>query len=114
MNHKIVSTPDRIEVEYGWKNRGQWMRLTASANGVPQLPAENSLEQYLTEHYWGYSQRRGRSTLEYQVTHPPWRVWQCSHAGFEGNGAELYGKGIRHATNLVGVAIYGQGYRWFN
>ena len=92
MTHKIVPTADRIEVEYAWRNRGQWLRLTAGSDGASQLPAENSLEQYITEHYWGYSRRRGRNTLEYQVTHAPWRVWRCSHAGFEGNGAELYGR----------------------
>ncbi len=92
MKHKIAAAPDGIEVEYCWKNRGQWSCLKARAIGTPESPVESSLEQFITEHYWGYSQRRNKNTLEYQVTHAPWRVWPCSNAGFEGNGAELYGR----------------------
>ena len=100
MAHKVAPAADGMEVEYAWKKRGQWLRLTARSDGTPQLPAENSLEQYITEHYWGYAQRRGRSTLEYQVTHAPWRVWRCSHAGFDGNGAELYGRELGATLSL--------------
>lgn len=92
MAHKIAPAADRIEVEYSWKSLGRWLRLTASANGVPQLPAENSLEQYITEHYWGYSKNRKGRTLEYQVTHAQWRLWSSCTAQFVGNDEELYGR----------------------
>ena len=91
MAHKISPAADHMEVEYAWRKGGQWQGLTARSEGAPHLPAENSLEQYITEHYWGYA-RRHRRTLEYQVTHEPWRVWRCPQAGFEGNGGALYGR----------------------
>jgi len=92
MDHKITSERDGIIVEYRWKNRGQWLTLTASAKGAPILPMANTLEQYITEHYWGYSKSRAGRTLEYQVTHAPWRLWSCSNAKFAGDSEELYGR----------------------
>jgi hypothetical protein len=32
--------------------------------------------------------------MEYQVAHPPWRVWTALDARFEGDIEELYGKDL--------------------
>jgi len=56
------------------------------------LPAEGSAEQFIAEHYWGYSAQPDGGTLEYQVEHVPWRVWRATSARFEGDPTELYGR----------------------
>ncbi|HLZ13934.1 MAG TPA: DUF2071 domain-containing protein [Candidatus Acidoferrum sp.] len=91
MNHKIASDAATLEVEYGWNYRGQPSRILARANGSPQFAAENSLEQYITEHYWGYSRQKSGRALEYQVVHSPWCVRPMAESRFEGNAAALYG-----------------------
>jgi hypothetical protein len=50
------------------------------------------LEQFITEHYWGYSRQRFGASLEYHVSHDPWKVWAAASAGFEGESGTLYGK----------------------
>ncbi len=92
MRHKVSHEADDLEVEYSWRYRGNWSKLFARSSERPKLPAENSLEQYITEHYWGYSRRKSGSTLEYHVTHSPWLVSVASEAFFAGNARELYGK----------------------
>ena len=47
--------------------------------------------EFITEHYWGYTRQRDGSTIEYQVEHPQWPVWESSAARFSGEGAALYG-----------------------
>lgn len=85
MKHKICTEGSKKTVMYQWEVKNQWCELTAQTEGAPELPREGSLEQFITEHYWGYSpQRRGRS-LEYHVSHVPWKVWVCTTAGFEGD-----------------------------
>ena len=37
---------------------------------------EGSLEQFISEHYWGYSRRRRGDSIEYHVAHDSWRVWR--------------------------------------
>lgn len=91
MKHKVAEDARKAEVEYWWKCCGQWMRLFVRSDGESRLPAENGLEQYITEHYWGYSRRKGGRTLEYYVAHVPWQVRVASKAEFDGNAAELYG-----------------------
>jgi len=78
-------------VEYGWRTGGRWNSLRVEFQGSPTLPAEGSAEQFIAEHYWGYSAQPDGGTLEYQVEHVPWRVWRATSAQFEGDPSELYG-----------------------
>ena len=91
MRHRIESEGLNKAAEYQWQVDNQWCRLWAQTAGAPTRPQEGSLEQFIAEHYWGYSGQRTRSSLEYHVAHVPWQVWATSDAGFEGEAGTLYG-----------------------
>jgi uncharacterized protein YqjF (DUF2071 family) len=82
----------RVAVMYAWKYSGSWNRINLVAAGEPTLPEEDSHEQFIAEHYWGYAKGKKGGCIEYRVEHPPWRVWQTSEASFKGDTQELYGK----------------------
>lgn len=90
MKHRLDMQGHRKMAEYQWKIGGAWCALRATAQGELELPVEGSVEQFISEHYWGYSMQKGRS-LEYHVSHPSWRVWRGAAAGFEGDASALYG-----------------------
>ena len=91
MRHSVSSDGPARTVTHQWGAKNQLCQLYAEAAGAPRLPREGSLEQFITEHYWGYSRQRGGGTVEYHVSHEPWRVWVSATAGFEGDASELYG-----------------------
>jgi uncharacterized protein YqjF (DUF2071 family) len=76
---------------YEWRHGAIWHRLSADIAGEPIHPAPGSEPEFITEHYWGYTRQRDGGTLEYQVEHPPWRVWTAVNAHFECDVAALYG-----------------------
>jgi uncharacterized protein len=90
MRHRIDMIGAAKTAEYGWQLNGAWCRLYAQTSASPVHAAEGSLEQFITEHYWGYSARRSGGALEYHVSHVPWSVWASSAAGFEGDASGLY------------------------
>jgi uncharacterized protein len=92
MSHRIRSDAGVLAVEYGWKLQGRWNRMKATTQCDPFTPADGSLEQFITEHYWGYARTRSNRCIEYQVSHEPWRVWRTREASFTGCMEELYGK----------------------
>lgn len=92
MAHRILTNYSKMEVEYSWRSGTEWCKLQAQAKGTPSLPAEGSLEQFITEHYWGYSRQRDGSTVEYHVSHVPWKNWSTTGANFSGNASDLYGE----------------------
>ena len=91
LRHSIHLTDSGGSIEYSWELKRQRFRLYGQTEGSPSFVAEGSLEQFISEHYWGYSRRRDGGSLEYHVAHKPWQTWRASNAAFEGDGAALYG-----------------------
>lgn len=91
MNHQVKLSESGLVAEYGWRSRIGWSRINISAEGSPMLPQEGSQEQFITEHFWGYSAQPDGTTVEYRVAHPSWRVWSGRDAKFEGDVTGLYG-----------------------
>ena len=76
---------------YEWRQNGQWESVSATFSGEPVLPTDDAEETFITEHYWGYAQQPGRPTVEYEVEHPRWRVWQADTASLNCDVVSLYG-----------------------
>jgi uncharacterized protein YqjF (DUF2071 family) len=91
MKHEIATNGNTVTADYQWQLNGQWCRLHAQALEPSCQPAEGSLEQFITEHYWGYTAQRDGGCKEYQVAHVPWRVWTAKNARVDGAGQTLYG-----------------------
>jgi hypothetical protein len=90
MRHRIESTDGEVRAEYLWLRSGQWERLYAQGVGTRQAMQGGSEEEFIMEHYWGYTALGARSN-EYQVEHPRWRFWPAVEAGFEADVRTLYG-----------------------
>jgi hypothetical protein len=108
MWHRVARDAEGLAAEYGWKWRGGKFRLSARADGAPSLVTEGMLENFITEHYWGYSAKSADESIEYRVSHDRWRVWVSADAGFEGDGGALYGSGfgeiLRRAPDSAFIA----------
>jgi uncharacterized protein len=94
MAHRIERNAAGISAEYRWESRGKRFWLSARAHGAPARLAEGTLEHFISEHYWGYSAKSANETIEYRVSHEPWRVWVSMNERFEGDGEALYGAGF--------------------
>jgi uncharacterized protein len=90
MSHRLESNSAELSAEYSWGTDNTRCSISAEIRSEEYLPAEGSLAQFVTEHYWGYAIRNGR-TVEYQVDHPQWHVREAENALFSGDGARYYG-----------------------
>ena len=95
-SHQIESLPGRPEdiksVAYFWRFKGRENFLKLATRGSAQPLIEGSQQEFITEHYWGYTAQRDGSTLEYRVEHPRWRVWDSETAELSCDVAALYGQ----------------------
>jgi hypothetical protein len=93
MRHALGSSASAglEKVSYEWRESDTWEGVSAQVSGSAWLPDEDSEEAFITEHYWGYSTRRGGGTMEYQVEHPRWQVWRADSAALRCDVASLYG-----------------------
>ena len=103
-----VEAPDgaaasRGRARYEWRLGGRWQGLSAAFGGPAAIPPEGSPEEFITEHYWGYTRRRDGGTSEYRVEHPRWRVWTATDPRFDGDASALYGPAL--AAHLTAAPV---------
>jgi uncharacterized protein YqjF (DUF2071 family) len=94
MRHSITGDPARggMYVQYGWRNQGRWNGIGAVVSGAAREAQPGSEEEFITEHYWGYSSLRNGGSVEYKVEHPRWRVWALQRPVLDCDVAALYGR----------------------
>ena len=96
MRHRIVWNDQAAphaggEFCYEWQSAGRWSKLFATTEGELTSLSPDSMAEFITEHYWGYSRQRDGSTLEYAVEHPSWKVWTVQSCGLETDVESMYG-----------------------
>ena len=62
------------DILYQWKINNAWNRLgvTVAAEEMPM--ATNSIEEFIFEHYYGYTKLNEQVSQEYKVKHPRWLI----------------------------------------
>jgi uncharacterized protein len=91
MKHRIEQSADWLYVGYQWKYKGEWNSISVVADPEPVAMQPGSEEEFITEHYWGYSKTTGTKTTEYAVEHPRWKVHRVETYEVQCNFGELYG-----------------------
>jgi uncharacterized protein YqjF (DUF2071 family) len=98
--HTIAQAAKSLSVEYGWRHRGTWQRLAVEASPEPHPIAPYSIEEFITEHYWGFTRRRAGYTSQYAVEHPRWEVYPILSHTIDANFAALYGPSFAHLNSV--------------
>jgi uncharacterized protein YqjF (DUF2071 family) len=106
--HLWRSTPTELDISYAWQlpnTRGskKWQQLCVQADPTPQPIAAHSLEEFITEHYWGYTAhtgliQRSGATGEYGVAHPSWQCYLVRSTHIQADFGALYGAQFAHLT----------------
>lgn len=99
MQHALLEDRRRGEVEreYAWRASQAWTRLIARTCGPARILEADTEEEFITEHYWGYTRQRDGGTIEYRVTHPRWNVWTATDARIDGDISAVYGDAFARA-----------------
>ena len=78
MRHTVSQSGETLSVSYHWQQREIAHSLAVRAGGRPARIQDDTEEEFIAEHYWGYVVQRDGGTLEYEVEHPRWRVWRIA------------------------------------
>lgn len=93
-------------VAYEWRMNSRWDGVSATAAGAPAIPSPASEATFVTEHYWGYTRQRDGGTVEYEVAHPPWRVWRGDAPVLSADVPRLYGSSFAAALANPPISSY--------
>lgn len=94
MGHRVekLHASEKLSVAYRWRLRDKWNHLQAIADGDAHQPVPGSVEEFLTDHHWGYARQRDGTCLEYHVEHPVWALRRASEYVFDCDVPAVYGE----------------------
>lgn len=96
---EALAGADIVHREFAWRAGTEWARVVATTAGASRPLVSGSEEEFITEHYWGYTRQRDGGTIEYRVDHPRWNVWTAVDARLEGDIARVYGDSFAEALS---------------
>lgn len=91
MRHTWKENGDTLAIAYQWKHAGVWNSLQALVAASPLAMNPGSEEEFIAEHYWGYSRYDARTSFEYEVQHPRWELLPVKEFAIQCDFGALYG-----------------------
>lgn len=89
--HSWEISNESLLISYEWKKK-QWYKFALTADKVSQPFHLGSEEEFITEHYWGYTAAGKHKTSEYGVEHPSWEIYKVNKYDIEVDFEDMYGK----------------------
>jgi len=94
--HSWKMTSNTKQITYEWKVKSKWNSLHVNASIVKQNMEVGSIEEFIFEHYFGYTKVNENHSIEYKIKHPTWQInsikdykIECDFAAFYGNDFEI-------------------------
>lgn len=95
-----------LSLNYRWKYRGRWNQLGIVADSQTQPLRSGSQEEFITEHFWGYSSMGANRTAEYQVAHPRWDVYPVKDYLADCDFENLYGPAFKSLEGRAPQSVF--------
>jgi uncharacterized protein YqjF (DUF2071 family) len=106
MTHSWRETNDQLHIEYQWKVDNEWNYIKAITEKQPANIQQQSEEEFITEHYWGYTYVSDSCTGVYEVQHPKWRVHAVKDYDIKCSTEKLYGRDFVEALNQQPKSVF--------
>ena len=97
MSHSWTTLGNKLIVEYKWK-KSRWNSLKVVADKNATTILDDSEEEFITEHYWGYTKISNEKTSEYGVEHPKWEVYETKNYSIDVDFKDTYGENFGFLT----------------
>lgn len=76
MRHEIIENKNKNTFIYQWKKDKEWNTIEIETKKDLSKIEIDSEAEFITEHYFGYTQIDEETTFEYEVTHPRWEQFE--------------------------------------
>ena len=104
--HSIEINADTKDVQYKWKQGSEWYNIGVRASNQTHEIAIGSMEEFIFEHYYGYSQISQSATLEYRVNHPRWQINEVKDYEIHCSFGKMYGDNFRFLNDQKPTNIF--------
>lgn len=105
MKHAWEIDENFVSISYQWRHDGAWNTFALTAKNSPSPIEPNSEEEFITEHYWGYTQFKKGLASEYGVEHPRWETYPIVTNSIDVDFGKVYGQQFAFLNNQKADSI---------
>ena len=106
MSHQFKTEGDVQHISYCWKMQQAENYLKATTT-LSRLPVQSgSEEEFITEHYWGYTRVNDLKTTSYEVQHPRWNIFPVHTFDFKCHVEKLYGSAFKESLSSQPTSVF--------
>ena len=100
MRHSRTQNETSKSFQYEWFKDAKWnsISMTTEKNAIPI--ESNSEAEFITEHYFGYTNYNAQKSIEYAVSHPRWEQLQVIESKINVDFESIYGKDFKFLQDL--------------
>jgi len=103
--HQISNNGEEKHIQYEWKVNGNWNQIQVNASCQTLEMKAGSHEEFIFEHYYGYTRIRENHSQEYQVQHPRWRIHPVNHYHIQCDFGAFYGADFEFLNNATPSSV---------
>ena len=98
---------DTQSIKFEWEKEKKWHSIAVTSSNHPESMKKDSLEQFIFEHYFGYTKVNDHKTEEYKLQHPSWKTRKVIDHKIACDFEVMYGKtfAVLNKTEPEGVFI---------
>lgn len=104
--HNWKINKESKEIKYEWLVNKKWNTIEVSALNKKKIMRENGFENFIFEHYYGYTKVDKSNTVEYQIAHPSWLINDILEYEIDCDFTNMYGKDFAILDKTLPTSIF--------
>ena len=93
-------------IEYQWNVKKEWSSLMVEAALEKMSMQKNSFEEFIFEHFYGYTKINNLLTEEYKIEHPSWKIYNVLDFKINCSFGNDYGKTFEFLDNCKPSSVF--------
>ena len=89
------------QIEYEWKVNKSWNSIQINALSENQPMPTGSIEEFIFEHYYGYTKINNALSQEYKINHPRWKINEVLDYEIKCDFEKMYGVNFEFLNNVT-------------
>jgi uncharacterized protein len=105
--HTINTNEHCKQIKYEWLKNDKWNSIALETTVSNQEMKQGSFEQFIFEHYYGYTKINENATEQYRLHHPSWKINTITKCNIDCDFKSMYGNdfGVLNSTQPTAVFI---------
>ncbi len=104
--HNISELGEEKRIQYEWNVNRIWNKIQVNASLQTLEMQPGSHEEFIFEHYYGYTRIGENHSQEYQVQHPRWRIHPVNDYHIQCDFGAFYGPEFDFLNNATPSSVF--------